>query len=55
MEDVKCITNENQVAINTIVGKNEDTAEIAGMVQRQSEENKELSIKLESIIEQFKL
>ena len=55
MEDVKCITNENQVAINTIVEKNEDTAEIAGMVQRQSEENKELSIKLESIIEQFKL
>ena len=55
MEDVKCITNENQVAINTIVEKTDHTPAIARMVQRQSEENKELSLKLESIIEQFKL
>ena len=55
MEDVKVITNENQTAINAIVEKNEDTAEIARVIQRQSEENKGMSMKLEDIIKQFKL
>lgn len=54
MENVKCITNENQIAVNTIVEKNEDTSMIAGTIQKQSEENKELSMKLEEIIKQFK-
>ena len=55
MEDVKLITNENQLAINAIVEKNENTAEIANVIQKQSEENKGLSMKLEDIIKRFKL
>ncbi len=54
MTNVKHITNENQYAIDTIVQKNEGTSEIAGIIQRQSEENKELAMELEDIINQFK-
>lgn len=53
MDNVKTITNENQCAIDTIVDKNEGTSEIAGIIQRQSEENKQLAMRLESIINQF--
>ncbi len=54
MENVKCITSENQLAIDTIVEKNEGTTEIAGIIQKQSEENKELAIQLEELISKFK-
>ena len=54
MENVKCITGENQQAIDTIVEKNEGTTEIAGIIQKQSEENKDLAIQLEELISKFK-
>ncbi len=54
MENVKCITGENQLAIDTIVEKNEGTTEVAGIIQKQSEENKELAIQLEELISKFK-
>ena len=54
MENVKCITSENQQAIDTIVEKNEGTTEIAGIIQKQSEENKDLAIRLEELISKFK-
>ena len=54
MENVKCITGENQLAIDTIVEKNEGTTEIAGIIQKQSEENKDLAIQLEELISKFK-
>lgn len=54
MENVKSITSENQLAIDTIVEKNEGTTEIAGIIQKQSEENKDLAIQLEELISKFK-
>lgn len=54
MENVKLITGQNQQAIDTIVKKNEGTTEIAGIIQKQSEENKILAIELEEIISKFK-
>ena len=54
MENVKSITSENQQAIDTIVDKNEGTTEIAGIIQKQSEENKDLAMELEGLISKFK-
>lgn len=53
MENVKSITNENQMAIDTIVEKNEDTSMIANVIQQQSEENKELANQLQQLISRF--
>lgn len=53
MTNVKHITSENQCAIDTIVQKNEGTSEIAGVIQRQSEENKELATQLDELIGRF--
>ncbi len=53
MVNVKQITSENQCAIDTIVQKNEGTSEIAGIIQQQSEENKELAVRLEQLINKF--
>jgi methyl-accepting chemotaxis protein len=55
MENVKCITNENQLAIDTIVEKNENTSEIAATIQKQSEENKDMSDELGEIVSKFKM
>lgn len=54
MENVKCITGQNQMAIDTIVKKNEATSEIAAVIQKQSEENKDLAMQLEGIVGKFK-
>ena len=53
MTNVKQITSENQCAIDTIVRKNEDTSEIAEIIQQQSEENKDLAVQLETLISRF--
>lgn len=55
MDNVKCITNENQVAIDTIVEKSEATSNIANIIQEQSEENNQLANRLEELIERFTL
>lgn len=54
MENVKNITGQNQQAIDTIVSKNEGTSEIACVIQKQAEENKDLAICIEDIINKFK-
>lgn len=53
MENVKCITSDNQQAIDTIVEKNEETSDIANVIMKQSEENKELANQLEALISRF--
>lgn len=52
--DVSVIMGENQTAIDTIVEKNESTAEIAGKTQEQSMENKEMADYLEEIVGKFR-
>ncbi len=47
------ITKENRCAINELVSKNEDTSEIAENIQRQSEQNKELAVRLDGVLSQF--
>ena len=54
IENVKTITDENQLAIDTIVEKNESTSVIANLIQKQSEENRELASHLENVIDKFK-
>ena len=54
IENVKTITDENQMAIDTIVEKNESTSVIANLIQKQSEENRELASQLEKVIDKFK-
>lgn len=51
--NVNTITNENHSDINMIVEKNEDTAQIAEQIQRQSEQNKELAQQLDKLIGKF--
>ena len=53
MENVKCITTDNQQAIDAIVEKNEGTSEIANVIMEQSEENKALAGQLEELIFKF--
>ncbi|MBR1743938.1 MAG: methyl-accepting chemotaxis protein [Lachnospiraceae bacterium] len=53
VKNVKEITNENLVAINGIVEKNESTSEIAGEIREQSEQNKELADRLDHILKRF--
>lgn len=52
--DVNNITDENRCAIGVIVNKNENTAQIAGVIQEQAEQNKELAKQLDSLIGKFK-
>lgn len=54
MNDVKTITGQNQLAIETIVEKNEKTTLIADVIQKQSEENKVLAEQLKVLIQKFK-
>ena len=54
ISDVNHITDENRCAIGVIVNKNENTAKIAGMIQEQAEQNKELAKQLDSMIGRFK-
>ena len=54
MVEVKSVSNNNRLAMETLVQKNERTSEIASIIQKQSEENKELANKLEMVISKFK-
>ena len=53
MENVKNITHENQLSIDAIIGKNEGTSNIANIIQKQSEKNKDLANQLETLIDRF--
>ncbi len=53
MENVKCITHENQLAIDAIIGKNEGTSDIANVIQELAEKNKELADQSEGLIDKF--
>ena len=53
ISDVNHITDENRSAIGVTVNKNENTAQIAGDIQGQSEENKQLAQRLEEVIGRF--
>lgn len=53
MRNVKTITGENEVAINTIVEKNESTSLIAETIQKQSEENRDLAFELQKLVDNF--
>lgn len=52
--EVNNITEENHLAINTIVEKNECIAQIADTVQDEAEQNKKLAQELEELIGRFK-
>ncbi len=52
--EVNSITNENRTAIGVIVEKNENTAQIADLIQEQSGQNKELAKQLDGLIGKFK-
>ena len=54
MVEVKSVSNNNRLAMETLVQKNERTSEIASVIQKQSEENKELANRLEMVISKFK-
>lgn len=54
IENVKTITDQNRGAIETIVEKNENTSMIANLIQKQSEENRELANQLEKMIVKFR-
>lgn len=54
VEDVNNITDENRVAIGTIVEKNTETAQIAGATQEQSEQNKDMAGHLAESVGKFK-
>lgn len=53
IQSVTDITNDNRSAINLIVDKNENTSGIAGELQEQSEQNKSLAEKLDTILRRF--
>ena len=53
IERVTKITEDNRSAINVIVDKNESTSNIASDIQNQSEQNKDVASRLESILRQF--
>lgn len=53
ISDVNHITDENRSAIGVTVNKNGNTAQIAGDIQNQSEENKQLAQRLEEVIGRF--
>ena len=53
MTEVKGITDENSCAINTIVEKTETTSQIADIIQKQSEQNKELAKQLGGLVDKF--
>lgn len=53
ISDVNHITDENKSAIGVTVDKNEKTAQIAGSIQEQSDENKKLAKRLEEVIGKF--
>ena len=53
MTEVKGITDENSCAINTIVEKTESTSHIADIIQKQSEQNKELAKQLGGLVDKF--
>lgn len=50
---VKGITHENGIAVSMIADKNVNTSRIAERIQAQSDDNKELVVRLESIIKEF--
>lgn len=54
MSNVKTITGENEMAINTIVEKNESTSLIAEAIQKQSEENRDLAQELQRLVDSFR-
>lgn len=54
MNNVNDISSENRMAVNNIVIKSEDIAEIANLVQSQSEENRKLAEQLEQLLAKFK-
>jgi methyl-accepting chemotaxis protein len=54
IKSVNDITNDNRQAINVIVDKNESTSGIAGEIQHQSEQNKEMAARLDELLRQFK-
>ncbi len=51
--DVNHITDENSSAIGVIVEKNESTSQIAGTIQEQSEQNRDLAKQLDKLISRF--
>lgn len=51
--EVNSITNENRSSIGAIVEKSENTAQIADLIQEQSEQNKELARQLDRLIGKF--
>ena len=53
MGDVKVITDENRTAIDAIVQKTEVISNIANLIQKQSDENRELAKQLEELLEKF--
>jgi len=53
IEGVINITSENLNSIGILVSKSESTSEIAEVIQQQSEQNKELALRLDTILNQF--
>ncbi|MBO5302529.1 MAG: methyl-accepting chemotaxis protein [Lachnospiraceae bacterium] len=53
ISDVNCITDENRAAIGVIVEKNENTSQVAGEIQEQSEQNKVLATQLDALLGKF--
>ena len=53
MSNVKSISSENRLAVSNIVNKSEDIADIANMIQSQSEENRDLAGQLEQLLAKF--
>lgn len=53
IEGVINITSENLNSIGVLVSKSESTSEIAEEIQQQSEQNKELALRLDTILNQF--
>ena len=54
MNNVNDISSENRMAVNNIVIKSEDIAEIANLIQSQSEENRNLAGQLEQLLAKFR-
>ena len=53
MSNVAEVSHENQSSVDTIVEKNEDISKIAILIQKESEENRELSEQLEKLLSKF--
>lgn len=53
MSNVAEVSYENQSSVDTIVEKNEDISKIAILIQKESEENRELSEQLEKLLSKF--